>query len=107
MVEKLSNYQSNSIGKENITAAMDTTFIEIIKENSDSSKNKLREEQKNTSFYTRKIPSISVLGYLERIIKYTKMEESTLILVLVYIDKLSETSNFLLTENNIHRYFFI
>lgn len=76
---------------------------EIINENMDSSKAKLREEQKNTSFYSRKVPSISVVSYIERILKYTKMEDATLIVMLIYIDKLCESSSFLLTENTIHR----
>ena len=78
-------------------------MTEIIKENLDNSKTKLREAQKNTSFFSKKIPSISIQAYFERLLKYTKMEDTTLVIVLIYIDKLCESNNFLLTENNIHR----
>ena len=64
---------------------------------------KIRESQKSNSFYAKKIPSIPVISYIERILKYSKMEEATLIVMLIYIDRLCENNNFLLTENNIHR----
>lgn len=88
---------------QNITAIL----TEIISENMDSSKTKLREAQKNTTFFSKKIPSINIQAYFERIIKYSKMEETTLVVVLIYIDKLCESNNFLLTENNIHRYVYL
>jgi len=86
-----------------IIKSINSIIEEIINENNDSAKQALRESQKNNSFYSKKIPSISVFSYLERIIKYTKMEESTLVLMLIYIDRVCELNNFLLTENNIHR----
>lgn len=91
------------LNKDSIVTSMISIITEIIRENMEPYKAKLREEQKLNSFFTKKIPSISIQGYLERILKYSKMEESTLILVLILIDKLSENSNFLLTDNNIHR----
>lgn len=59
--------------------------------------------QKELPFYAKKIPSISLTSYLERILKYTKMEDSTLIMVLCYIDKISRNRLFFLTSHNIHR----
>lgn len=84
--------------------SINSILSEIIAENMDSSKSKQREEQKGCSFFSKKIPSISIQSYLERIMKYTKMEEATLIVVLIFVDKLCESSSFLLTENTIHRY---
>ena len=91
------------IDKETIIKSINSILEEIIKENMDSSKTKIREQQKSSTFFAKKIPSISVISYMERIIKYTKLEEASLIVMLIYIDKLCEMNNFLLTENNIHR----
>ena len=97
------NLEYKDLDKETILQSITTILKEITTENMDKSKTKLRERQLNMSFYAKKIPSINVLSYLERIIKYSKMEETTLVVVLIYIDKLCESNNFLLTENNIHR----
>ena len=94
---------STHLDKENIVRSITAILTEIINENSDKSKAKLREEQSNTSFFSKKIPSVTVQSYFERIIKYSKMEEATLVVVLVYIDKLCESYNFLLTDYNVHR----
>lgn len=93
----------SDLNKEVVTKAITSILTEIYNENKDSAKIKLIEAQKNNSFYAKKVPSISILNYFERILKYTKMEDTTLVIVLIYIDKLCESSNFLLTENNIHR----
>ena len=92
-----------SLDKETILKSINSILNEIIAENSDKSKAKIIESQKNTSFFAKKVPSISILSYLERVLKYTKMEEPTLVVLLIYIDRLCESNNFLLTENNIHR----
>lgn len=55
------------------------------------------------SFVCKKAPSISIEAYLERICKYTQIEESTLVLCLIYIDRFCDISKFSLSENNIHR----
>jgi hypothetical protein len=45
--------------------------------------------------------------YLERIIKYTKIEESTIIIILLYLDRLAELSEIKLSDFNIHRFIVI
>jgi hypothetical protein len=40
---------------------------------------------------------------MERIVKYSKLEESTLIISLVYIDRLCDFTGLLLGDMNIHR----
>jgi hypothetical protein len=97
------NEEANCLDKNIIVKSITAILTEIINENMDKSKAKLREIQKNTSFFSKKVPSIAIQNYFERILKYSKMEEGTLIVVLIYIDKLCESYNFLLTENNIHR----
>ena len=104
MVDKREDIQNQvTLSYDKLIKSINSILDEIINENMDKSKDKIREQQKSTSFFSKKIPSISVISYLERIIKYTKLEEASLVCMLIYIDKLCEANNFLLTENNIHR----
>lgn len=52
---------------------------------------------------TKKIPSISIKQFFERIVKYTKLENSTLVLILIYIDRLCDIQKFRLNYYNIHK----
>ena len=68
----------------------------------------LENKQKKNSniinfFLTKKIPSISIYDFLERLVKYSKIEKSTLILILIYIDKFCDMNNENLTFYNIHK----
>ena len=48
-------------------------------------------------------PSISIKDYLERLYKYSKMNVSTIILILIYIDRISNINKFKLTYYIIHK----
>lgn len=54
-------------------------------------------------FSRKSIPEISVADYLERIKKYTKLEKSTLIIAMIYIDRICNQNRIQLTPYNIHR----
>ena len=54
-------------------------------------------------FISKKTPSITINKYLRRIVKYAKPEPSTLIMVLIFIDRVCESSNLQLSSTNIHR----
>jgi len=56
-----------------------------------------------TKFHALKSPGIGVLPYLERIHKYASCSNECFILALIYIDRLIQRNNFLLTELNVHR----
>jgi hypothetical protein len=56
-----------------------------------------------TKFHALRAPGISILQYLERIHKYASCSTECFILALVYIDRLIQRNNFLLTELNVHR----
>jgi len=56
-----------------------------------------------TKFHALKAPSISVLNYLERIHKYASCSTECFVLALIYIDRMIQRNNFLLTELNVHR----
>ena len=63
--------------------------------------------QKNMSFTSYKKPSLSIKDYLYRIQNYTEAEDNTIIIALMYIDRLCEISSILLTPYNIHRIIFV
>ena len=63
-------------------------------------RSKVREQSKMI-FSSSSIPKISILEYLNRIVKYTKIEDSTLILSIIYLDSIAQNSVYL-TEYNIH-----
>ena len=56
-------------------------------------------------FENEEIPTISINKYIERILKYTNCEENTLILSLIYLDKIC-LKNIKLTVYNIHKFVF-
>ena len=63
-------------------------------------------KQKKIIFYSNEIPSISIKDYLNRILSFTDIEDNTLILSLIYIDKICEKNSIILSEHNIHRILF-
>lgn len=59
-----------------------------------------------TSIFNSTIPpQISIFNYLTRIVKYTNVEQSTLIISIIYIDKLCQ-KNYFINEHNIHKLLF-
>jgi hypothetical protein len=48
-------------------------------------------------------PSISVKDYLERLYKYTKINSSTIVMILIYIDRLCNINKLKLTYSIIHK----
>ena len=67
---------------------------------------KIIHSQKDNKFSTSNIPKISINDYLNRIEKYSEIEQNTLIIALIYIDKFCQMSNIILTPFNIHRILF-
>lgn len=58
-----------------------------------------------TRFHSRAIPSISVLDYLRRVIKFTKVEKTCLLLTLHYVDQIcARTPLFTLSSLTCHRF---
>ena len=73
---------------------------DIIKEN--ILKN-LMKYVKYDLFYIGRNPPISIEDYINRIYKMTKMNISSLILSVIYIDRFSELNGYILSMKNIHR----
>ena len=51
-------------------------------------------------------PPITLEAFLNRIVKYTKMENSTMIIMLIYLDRYCEKANVSLNDRNVHRLMF-
>ena len=62
--------------------------------------------QSHQVFSSTIIPSISIMDYLIRIQTYSNIEKSTLIISLIYIDRLCHKAKVTLTYYNIHRILF-
>lgn len=78
-----------------------TEILEEILSDSKSQKNKLIKN----AFYSKNIPNIKLVDYIERLIKYLNPEFSTIIYSLIYIDIFltKDRENLFLTENNIFK----
>jgi hypothetical protein len=81
-------------------SAVASILREIINE---SEKQELLSCKDYDIFSSKKVPSMSIEEYLQRIVKYTKIEESMLISVVVLIDRACEKRNFVLKYSNIHK----
>lgn len=54
-------------------------------------------------FLSKKVPGISIKNYLERLVKYSKIENTTLVLILIYIDRVCDLNKIRLNYFNIHK----
>jgi len=59
--------------------------------------------QEVTKFQSSYPPDVSILSYLERIRKYAHCSDSCFVVALIYIDRLIEMRNLVLSSLNIHR----
>ena len=59
-------------------------------------------QKKESIFNCNFIPNISLYNYIYRIQKYSEMEDNTLILALIYIDRIC-CNNFIINYYNIHK----
>ena len=95
---------SNSINENTerrIISKISELLNDICEENRKDFKN---DKNPNLKIFVSKIiPNISIKDYLERLYKYTKMNSSTIILILIYIDRLCNIYKFKLTYYNIHK----
>jgi hypothetical protein len=65
--------------------------------------NKNKNKTKLEKHFLSINPSISVKGYLERLFKYTKVSSSTIVMILIYIDRLCNINKLKLTYSIIHK----
>ena len=96
---KLPNYK--------LIKAISQTLVSILENNKKKPNYKeIVKKQSKMVFSANLIPSISIEDYLLRIQTYANIEKSTLIISLIFIDKLCHTADVTLTHYNIHRILF-
>jgi hypothetical protein len=96
---KLPNYK--------LIKAISQTLVSILENNKKKSNYKEKvKKQSKMAFSANLIPNISIEDYLLRIQTYANIEKSTLIISLIFIDKLCHTADVTLTHYNIHRILF-
>jgi hypothetical protein len=78
-------------------------FTDICKENDILN---LDNDKRIIPFLSKKNQSLSIKKYLLRLVKYTQVESSTLIAMLIYIDRLCEINNFTINSLNIYKIIF-
>lgn len=91
-----------------MTGAGDATAIievlsRVLTQLIDLNRNVNSKQQFITKFQSSYPPAISILAYLERINKYAKCSPNCFIVALIYIDRLIETRNVILSTLNVHR----
>ena len=86
--------------KKHIIAAVGMNLIDIIKDNSPYF-NYITKDK----FYLSNLPSISLIDYINRLVKYTNMDISTLINAVIYVDNFCEKNNYILCMNNVYLVF--
>lgn len=78
-------------------------FSDICKENDI---NPIINNKNISLFLTDSIQTITINDYLQRLVKYTQVESSTLIAMLIYIDRLCELNNFIINSYNVYKILF-
>ena len=90
-----------------ILNAISEIFKQITENNNEQVVKKDSSKKKHAALYSEAPPKISLYDYVSRIQKYTAIEKNTIILALIYIDRVCEINSFHLTSYNIHRILFI
>ena len=85
------------------TITIISDLLNNICEESQSKKNLKDNNIYIKSFMTKNIPSVSIKNYLLRLFQHTKMNESTIILILIYIDRVCNINNLSLSYFNIYK----
>ena len=105
--ESKSPKEETQLKNNDLINAISLTLSTIIEENKKLPNYKeILMKQSKMIFSSKTIPNISIYDYLIRIQTYSVVEKSTLILSLIYIDKLCQICKLTLTFYNIHRIVF-
>ena len=82
---------------------LSSLLTDICKENDIS---QITNNEKINPFISKIKNSITIKNYLKRLVKYTQAESSTLIAMLIYIDRLCEINNFIINSLNVYKIIF-
>ena len=100
--------EKKSLNKKSIILLINNILLQLIQENeAKDNYNLIIKNQKSNIFSYEKIPKISILDYLIRIQKYSKIEENTLICSLIYLDRFALSKKIIITKYNIHKILFL
>lgn len=86
--------------KNQIIKSIMLNLQELITENEQTERKKYIQYD---IFFLEKIPPISIGDYIKRLVTYTKMDISSLILAIIYIDQFCDSYKYVLSSHNIHR----
>ena len=100
VIESFNSKEINESVEKKIIKKISDLFSNICQENT---KNFKKENNSLTKPFLSINPSISINDYLERLYRYSKMNTSTIILLLIYIDRICNINNFKLTYPIIHK----
>ena len=99
--------QNSVQNSSNLTDIISFSLLEIISKSKENKNYKEKiKSQKKCIFTSKKIPNISIGDYLTRIKKFTKINDSTLIICLIYLDRYIKINKIILSDFNVHRIFF-
>ena len=96
---------SKSIANSKIIDIISELLKNMCKDNNNSEINNknILSNKKIKFFMLKKIPSISINDYLLRLANYSKISDSTLVFILIYIDRLCHKYNFKINNYNIYK----
>ena len=101
------NSSESNVVDNKLLKAISITLTSILNQNKNLDNYKeIIKSQSSSVFSANFIPNISIYDYLERIKTYSKAEKSTLIISLIYIDRICNKAKITLTYYNIHRILF-
>ena len=99
MSRKSSFHESKK--RENKLSKLEMNIVEILSQISSQNAN---VEYNPDDPFSKKSPSkVTLQYYFQRIKKYAKIEKSTLIIILIYADRICTTSGIILNPHNIHK----
>ena len=98
--------ETNTSENENILPELLEEISSVLEAIIRQNKNGKNTENKYIEIFYTQEPSISIYDYLDRIQKYLNVNNSTLILSLIYIDRMCKEKGIKLRKNNIHRILF-
>ena len=91
----------NLLTIEQVISFISNYIVDILIKNRD--KTKLKIDNIKDPLYSNKVPIIKIEDYLIRLVKFSKMEISTLVLTFIYIKRFIEKENYIIAFNNIFR----
>ena len=91
----------NLLTIEQVISFISNYIVDILIKN--KGKTKLKIDSIKDPLYSNKVPIIKIEDYLIRLVKFSKMEISTLVLTFIYIKRFIDKEHFIIAFNNIFR----